>query len=165
MPLHRHQLQAPGSSPTKGPPPPRVVRRVQAVIGVPVEEEEAGEECFDLDAGRLPDAGVLHPTSMPTCGGGVGQRKSSAGSHYRSEARLRVVLMNKKHRRMRPMAENPWMKRRLGTRWVHPQRMGRLQWGRKRICHELDEEDGLMIRIRMIHLPPRFRATSKWKDT
>ena len=57
-----------------------MVRRVQEVIENPVKDEGVEEE---LDAERLPDAGVGHPTSMPTCGGDARQRMSRAGSHQR----------------------------------------------------------------------------------
>ena len=62
-----------------------MVRRVQAVIEVPIKEEEMEEECCGLDAETPPDAGVLHHTSTPTGGGDVRRRKSSVGSHHRTE--------------------------------------------------------------------------------
>jgi len=62
-----------------------VVRRVQAVIEVPVKEKEVEGECCELDMKGPPDAGVLHPTSTPTAGGNVRRRKPSAGLHHRTE--------------------------------------------------------------------------------
>jgi len=76
---------------------PRVVRRVQTVINIPVKEEEE-----DGDGNRVdwPDdsAAVLQPTSTPTGsasagtssrggarGGSTRRRKSSASSHQRSQ--------------------------------------------------------------------------------
>jgi hypothetical protein len=61
-----------------------VVRSVQAIIEVPVKEE-AEEEWCELGTERPPDASVLHHTPTPTGGGDVRRRKSSAGSHYRTE--------------------------------------------------------------------------------
>jgi hypothetical protein len=88
-------------SPTKAPPFPRVVRRVQAVVEVPVKVEE--EEVEDGEATHVdwPDSTVPQPTSTPTGGingavagtgtggrgGGAGgsakRHKSSASSHQR----------------------------------------------------------------------------------
>ena len=70
-----------------------MVRRVQEVIEDPVKDEGVEEE---LDAERLPDAGVGHPTSRPTCGGEARQRMSRAGSRHRDEACLRIMLMNRR---------------------------------------------------------------------
>jgi hypothetical protein len=88
-------------SPTKALPFPRVVRRVQAVVEVPVklEDEEEDGEATRVD---WPDSTVPQPTSTPTGGingtgtggrGGAGgsakRRKSSASSHRR---RRSVIL-------------------------------------------------------------------------
>ncbi|KAI0248250.1 hypothetical protein BJV78DRAFT_1284957 [Lactifluus subvellereus] len=63
----KHQCDHRPHTPTPALPPPRVVRRVQAVIEVPVKEEEVEEECCELDTERPPDPA------------------SSAGSHHRTE--------------------------------------------------------------------------------
>jgi len=80
-------------SPTKALPFPRVLRRVQAVIQVPVKEEEDDEDGNRAD--WPPDSAILRPTSTPTGtsggagagagtsnrgGGGARRRKSSASS-------------------------------------------------------------------------------------
>ncbi|KAI0246379.1 hypothetical protein BJV78DRAFT_1286456 [Lactifluus subvellereus] len=57
----KHQCDHRPHSPTPALPPPRLVRRVQAVIE--------------------PDDAVLHHTSTPTGGSDMRRRKSSAGSH------------------------------------------------------------------------------------
>ena len=67
--------------------PPRVVRRVQVIIEVPVKEE-AEEEFCELDTERSPVAAVLHHASTSTGGGDVRRRNSSASSHHRTEVAL-----------------------------------------------------------------------------
>ena len=154
MRLHHHQLQAPRSSPTKGPPPPRVVLRVPAVIEVPGKGKVAEEGYFDLDAERLPDAGVLLYTNAH-----LWWRHETVQvqwrSLHRSEACIWITLMNgRKLRRMRPMMENTWTKGRLRARWVRSQCLGRLPQGRKSVCHEPDEEDNeLMMYANLKVLP------------
>jgi hypothetical protein len=83
-------------SPTKALSFPRVVRRVQAVVEVPVKVEEEEEEDGEATRVDWPDSTVPQPTSTPTGGingtgtggrGGAGgsakRRKSSASSHQR----------------------------------------------------------------------------------
>ena len=68
-----------------------MVRRVQAVIEVPIKEGVEEEGC-ELNKERPPDAGVLQDTSTPTGGGDVRRRKSSGRSHRWTEvARLDYV--------------------------------------------------------------------------
>ena len=86
---------------TKGLPSPHVVRRFQAVIEV-TGKEEAEVERFDLEVERLSDAGILHPTPIPTCSGDARQRKSSSGLLRVSDVHLRIMLMiGRKQRQMR----------------------------------------------------------------
>jgi len=88
-------------SPTKALPFPRVVRRVQAVVEVPVKVEEEEEEDGEVNRVDWPDSTVLpQPTSTPTGGingaiagtgisgrggarGSAKRRRSSASSHQR----------------------------------------------------------------------------------
>jgi len=78
---NKDKVPAAPSSPTKAPAFPRIVHRVQAVIKVPVKEEEEEGGCieeedndhlFDPDDGVVrsrsqPDPAILYPTSTPTC--------------------------------------------------------------------------------------------------
>ena len=79
------------SSPTKAPAFPRIVRRVQAVIEVPVKEEEEEEggwieeedrpfEPDDVVSRSRPDPGILYPTSATPTRTGTGTGTSAAGA-------------------------------------------------------------------------------------
>ncbi|KAI0250745.1 hypothetical protein BJV78DRAFT_1154866 [Lactifluus subvellereus] len=133
MPLH-HQLQEPGSSPTKGPPPPHVVRLVQTVIGDPVEEEEAGEECliWTRSGCRTLASYTLHqcpPAVTARDGAKTPSDEANGGESVDGEG--------------------------VGNAMGTPTARGKaVQWGRKRICHEPDEEDdGLMMYANLKALP------------
>ncbi|KAI0004571.1 hypothetical protein BJV74DRAFT_793071 [Russula compacta] len=148
--------------PTKAPPVPRVVRRVQAVIEVPVkeeEEEEGGEGVLELGV-EWPDpaAAALPPTSTMAAGGarrgGARRRKSSAASsHQRS-----LVAPSHEGSYGYIDGEEPPSDEEAddGGQYVDeeevenaiatsstPQAAGRktIPWGRKHMRHEPDEED------------------------
>ncbi|KAF8501045.1 hypothetical protein F5888DRAFT_1632839 [Russula emetica] len=69
-------------SPTKAIPFPRVVRRVQAVIDVPVKVEEEEEDVEEANRVDWPDFTVLLPTSTPT--GGINGGARGTGGHGRA---------------------------------------------------------------------------------
>ena len=90
---------------------------------------------------------------MSTCGGDARQRKSSAGSHHRSESRLLDYV--DEWEEAPPDETN-------GGEYVDEEKventMGTLtargKTGRKKICHEPDEEDdGLMMYANLKALP------------
>jgi hypothetical protein len=158
---HPHPL-----SPTKTLPlpAPRVVRRVQAVIEVPVkEEEEEGYEQLDAEQPPPPNAGaVLHSASSPTAtarGGDARRCKSSAGSR-----RHKSEVAPSDHTEAETPSndeiddgddgddddDDEYVNREEGTEAevenammdIALSRRGKtLPWGRKQICHEPDEED------------------------
>ena len=119
-----------------------MVRRFQAVIEV-TGKEEAEVERFDLEVERLSDAGVLHPTPIPTCSGDARQRKSSSGLLRVSDVHLRIMLMiGRKQRQMRRTRGRKGGGRRKVENAMGMLTRGKtLSRGRIYICHGPDEED------------------------
>jgi len=119
---NKDKVPAPPSSPTKAPAFPRIVRRVQAVIEVPVKEEEEEEggcieddddddddddRPFDPDDGvarprSQPGSAILYPTSTPTrtgTGGAGAGGVEGGGGGGRGGARRRRKSSASSHQR------------------------------------------------------------------
>lgn len=158
-------------SPTKAPLVPRVVRRVQAVIDVPVKEEEeeevGGEGALELGVEwpDAADAAALPPTSTTAAGGARRRKSSAASSHQRS-------LVAPSHERSYGYidGEEPPSDEEAddGDQYVDeeevenaiaaggtPQSAGRktIPWGRKHMRHEPDEEDDELMMYAKVHFP------------
>jgi hypothetical protein len=129
-----------------------VIRRVRAVIQVPIKEEERGE-CLELDVGQPPDPAVLRPPSTPTgTSGDTTRRKSSVGSHHRSEVAPSDYNVDGGEEALSDddqsycdeyvnQDEEREEEREEVAMYAHAARRKTVPWGQKHICHEPDEED------------------------
>ncbi|KAI0304471.1 hypothetical protein B0F90DRAFT_1815794 [Multifurca ochricompacta] len=152
---------------------PRVLRRVQAVIEVPVKEEER-EEDFEPDIEHLDP--VPQPRSTST-GGNSGRYESGAGLYQQQSSQ--VTRLEEGYGV--DEEESPSDGVRSGSEYVHervenaianPTASRRtVPWGRKYIRHEPDEEDDELMmyakdnprKVQISHkirLPPLMRTKS-----
>ena len=137
-----------------------MVRRVQAVIEVPVKEEEVEEECCELNTEIAPYANVLHHTSTPTGGGDVRRRKSSGDLHRRTEVAPSDHVDEGEEGQSDEDSGGEYVDEEEGEISGMDTLTGRgktMPWGRKHIRHEPDEEDDeLMMYANLKVLPPSF---------